>query len=178
MSLMFSMYHILYTYSYSFEHTLLGKINVEQRRKRQEEWKNEKDKKASRHGQSSEICGGLEKRSAVVGQILLTCRKMERLISTDLMARFMCSELMRTLKFSAVHIMTLVICKSSAVCFVTIPLSLFLCFHMWNAVDEAIALCELSLNTGMTVYTEDICELAEMFYILHSTMSKQRRAGY
>lgn len=49
-----------------------------------------------------------------------------RLISTDLMARFICSELMRTLKFSAVRIMTLFICKSSAVCFLTIPLSLSL----------------------------------------------------
>ncbi len=65
--------------------------------------------------------------------------------------------------------MTLVICKSSAVCFVTIPLSLFLCFHMWNAVDEAIALCELSL----TVYTEDICEPTEIFYILQCQNSEE-----
>lgn len=120
------------------------------RKKKEEnnrEWgkKNEKGKKACRHGQSWEICGGLKKSRIVIGQNRLTCRKMERLISSDLMARFMCSELMRTLKFSAVCIMTLFICKSSAVCFLTIPPSLSLCFHMWNAVDEVI-ICAWRLN--------------------------------
>lgn len=84
---------------------------------------------------------------------------MERLISTDLMARFMCSELMRTLKFSAVHIMTLFICKSSAVCFVTIPLfpsfSVFTCGMQWMRRSLFVNLdCILfvSLNNGWSVW--------------------------